>query len=130
MGDEFEEFLRTRKQPVNVDHQRQAIEQGASQLGINPVDYATAMSYETGGTFDPPVTRPDHRRRDTFTDRVGKDRDDPMPTAGDIRQGRMSSGRRTVLPTDDRENRPERERHTRRGRSRRRGEDRGGPVRH
>ncbi|MEY9631283.1 hypothetical protein [Sinorhizobium fredii] len=30
-----------------------AIQQTASQLGIDPVDLATVMSYETGGTFDP-----------------------------------------------------------------------------
>lgn len=30
-----------------------AIQQTAEQLGINPVDLATVMSYETGGTFDP-----------------------------------------------------------------------------
>ncbi|WP_338893936.1 hypothetical protein [Sinorhizobium meliloti] len=30
-----------------------AIKQTAEQLGIDPVDLATVMSYETGGTFDP-----------------------------------------------------------------------------
>ncbi|PST27212.1 hypothetical protein C7U60_02705 [Mesorhizobium plurifarium] len=30
-----------------------AIQQTAEQLGVNPVDLATVMSYETGGTFDP-----------------------------------------------------------------------------
>jgi hypothetical protein len=30
-----------------------AIQQTAQQLGIDPVDLATVMSYETGGTFDP-----------------------------------------------------------------------------
>jgi len=30
-----------------------AIKQTAQQLGIDPVDLATVMSYETGGTFDP-----------------------------------------------------------------------------
>lgn len=32
---------------------KSGIEQTASALGINPVDLATAISYETGGTFDP-----------------------------------------------------------------------------
>lgn len=31
----------------------QGIEKTAKALGINPVDLATAISYETGGTFDP-----------------------------------------------------------------------------
>lgn len=30
-----------------------AISRGAAELGIDPVDLATAISYETGGTFDP-----------------------------------------------------------------------------
>ncbi|WP_322885223.1 hypothetical protein U8C32_02550 [Sinorhizobium medicae] len=30
-----------------------AIQQTAQQLGVDPVDLATVMSYETGGTFDP-----------------------------------------------------------------------------
>jgi len=61
MPDEFEQFLKQRHSTVDPNSQRQAIEQGASELGINPVDYATAMSYESGGTFDPwqrgPVTK-------------------------------------------------------------------------
>jgi hypothetical protein len=44
-----------------VDAERSAIESGAKELGVDPVDYATAMSYETGGTFNPwqpgPVTK-------------------------------------------------------------------------
>lgn len=39
----------------------QAIQTGASKLGIDPIDYATAMHYESAGTFDPwqkgPVTK-------------------------------------------------------------------------
>ena len=35
-----------------------AIQQTAQQLGIDPVDLATVMSYETGGTFDPWVKGP------------------------------------------------------------------------
>lgn len=31
----------------------QAIAQGAKSLGVSPEDYATAIAYETGGTFDP-----------------------------------------------------------------------------
>jgi hypothetical protein len=38
-----------------------AIRRGASDLGIDPLDYAAVMSYESGGTFDPwqkgPVTK-------------------------------------------------------------------------
>lgn len=34
---------------IDVD----AIARGAQELGIDPVDLATAISYETGGTFDP-----------------------------------------------------------------------------
>lgn len=34
---------------IDVD----AIARGARDLGIDPVDLATAISYETGGTFDP-----------------------------------------------------------------------------
>lgn len=30
-----------------------AISRGAAELGIDPIDLATAISYETGGTFDP-----------------------------------------------------------------------------
>jgi len=61
MPDEFEKFLKQRHTTANPDTQRQAIEKGASDLGIDPVDYATAMAYESGGTFDPwqkgPVTK-------------------------------------------------------------------------
>ncbi|MBA8910144.1 hypothetical protein [Aminobacter ciceronei] len=35
-----------------------AIQQTAEQLGIDPVDLATVMSYETGGTFDPWIKGP------------------------------------------------------------------------
>ena len=35
------------------DELRRAIIETSSRLGIDPVDLATAMSYETGGTFDP-----------------------------------------------------------------------------
>lgn len=48
---------------INVDAKglAGAIKQTAEQLGIDPVDLATVMSYETGGTFDPwkagPVTK-------------------------------------------------------------------------
>ena len=35
-----------------------AIQQTAQQLGIDPVDLATVMSYETGGTFDPWIKGP------------------------------------------------------------------------
>lgn len=38
--------------------QRAAIEKGAEALGIDPVDYATAISYESSGTFDPWVKGP------------------------------------------------------------------------
>jgi hypothetical protein len=46
-----------RKPHVDVD----AISRGASELGIDPVDLATAISYETGGTFDPDKTGPTTR---------------------------------------------------------------------
>lgn len=35
-----------------------AIQQTAQQLGIDPLDLATVMSYETGGTFDPWIKGP------------------------------------------------------------------------
>ncbi len=35
-----------------------AIQQTAQQLGVDPVDLATVMSYETGGTFDPWIKGP------------------------------------------------------------------------
>ena len=35
------------------DRERDAIERGAQELGIDPIDYATAISYETAGTFSP-----------------------------------------------------------------------------
>lgn len=53
MPDELADFLAKQNQSLDVDSQRQAIETGASALGINPVDYATAISYESAKTFDP-----------------------------------------------------------------------------
>jgi hypothetical protein len=48
--------------PTNpIDSERSSIEEGAAKLGVDPADYATAMSYETGGTMNPwqkgPVTK-------------------------------------------------------------------------
>ncbi|WP_457660055.1 hypothetical protein [Sinorhizobium medicae] len=44
---------------VNVDPSiRDGITQTASALGVDPVDLATAISYETAGTFDPTKTGP------------------------------------------------------------------------
>lgn len=37
---------------------RSAIAAAARQLGINPIDLATAISYETGGTFNPTIKGP------------------------------------------------------------------------
>jgi len=39
--------------PASAQGLRGGIEETASALGIDPVDLATAISYETGGTFDP-----------------------------------------------------------------------------
>lgn len=44
-------FKAPKKNPIDLE--RDAIERGASELGIDPIDYATAISYETGGTFSP-----------------------------------------------------------------------------
>jgi hypothetical protein len=55
------EAFGTKIKKPNSSTEKQAIEQGAKELGIDPVDYATAISYETGGTFHPwqkgPVTK-------------------------------------------------------------------------
>lgn len=56
--DEFAQFLRQQHKSTDSDTQRQAIERGASDLGVNPIDYATAISYESAGTFDPWVKGP------------------------------------------------------------------------
>ena len=42
----------------DVASQRAAIERGAAELQIDPVDYATAMSYESARSFDPWVKGP------------------------------------------------------------------------
>lgn len=43
------------QQPTDM---RQGIAETAASLGIDPVDLATAISYETGGTFDPTKAGP------------------------------------------------------------------------
>lgn len=40
---------------VLADGDKQAFRDAAAQLGISPVDLAAAVSYETGGTFDPNI---------------------------------------------------------------------------
>ena len=44
-----------------TNSRQQALIQGAKKLGVDPLDYATVISYETAGTFDPwkkgPVTK-------------------------------------------------------------------------
>lgn len=61
MPDEFAQFLAKQNKSLDVDTQRRAIEKGASDLGVDPEDYATAISYESARTFDPwakgPVTK-------------------------------------------------------------------------
>ena len=37
---------------------REGIIQTAQALGVDPVDVATAISYETGGTFNPTIPGP------------------------------------------------------------------------
>lgn len=41
-----------------IESEKAAIERGAKELEIDPVDYATAISYESAGTFDPWVAGP------------------------------------------------------------------------
>lgn len=55
MPDELADFLKNNNPFAS---QRAAIEKGAKELGIDPRDYATAISYESAGTFDPWVKGP------------------------------------------------------------------------
>jgi hypothetical protein len=48
--------------PVAGNSNANAINTAASELGIDPVDLATIISYESGGTFDPSVKGPKTHR--------------------------------------------------------------------
>lgn len=58
MPDELAKFLADNDL---IGRQKAAIEKGAQALGIDPIDYATAIDYESGGSYDPwkagPVTK-------------------------------------------------------------------------
>ena len=49
---------RTRAPTRGSDDVRQGIIQTAQSLGVDPVDVATSISYETGGTFNPTIPGP------------------------------------------------------------------------
>ena len=53
MPDQLNDFLDGKIAPSEDSSRGEAIRRGAKELGIDPIDYATVMSYESAGSFDP-----------------------------------------------------------------------------
>ncbi len=53
MPDSLDDFLDGKLKPSSDNVRGAAMRRGAEKLGIDPVDYATVISYESAGSFDP-----------------------------------------------------------------------------
>lgn len=49
------EFKQPKKNPFDTKSEREALERAASKLGVNPLDLATVIDYETIGTYSPTI---------------------------------------------------------------------------